>query len=211
MRIAFINTVFPPHGASGAETTLGLLARTLGNRGHSCSVVTLTPEQKESAGSIDGVSVHSLPLANVFWPHAGFRPKPLRPVFQLFDAWNPVMGKQLARTLAELRPDVVHCHNLLGFSVSAWTAAGSLGIPVVQTLHDYYLACPRSAMWRPGRGNCVTTCIECRAFARPRRTLSHLPYAVTCVSHRVSIGSRWLVFSAIRVEHTSYAGTTPMW
>jgi glycosyltransferase involved in cell wall biosynthesis len=40
-------------------------------------------------------------------------------------------------------------------------------------------------MWWPGRGNCATPCFECRLFATPRRALSAIPTAVTCVSHRV--------------------------
>ena len=185
MRIAFVNTLYPPHGASGAETTLRFLARELAGRGHDCAVVTLTPARAESAGEVDGVPVRYLPLANVYWPHGGRRPAALRPVFQGLDAWNPVMGRRLAAALRALRPDVVHAHNLQGFSVAAWRAASRLRIPLVQTLHDYYTACPRSAMWRPGRGNCARPCRECRAFSAPRRALSSLPAVVTAVSHRL--------------------------
>jgi glycosyltransferase involved in cell wall biosynthesis len=95
------------------------------------------------------------------------------------------MALRVRRNLAELRPDVVNCHNLLGFSASVWAAAASLQLPIVQTIHDYYIACPRSTMWRLQRGNCGTPCLECRVFSRPRRILSRLPDAVTCVSHRV--------------------------
>jgi glycosyltransferase involved in cell wall biosynthesis len=185
MRIAFVNTLYPPHGSSGAEVTLRFLARQLGERGHDCTVVTLTPEREGSVGEIDGIPVHYLPLANVYWPHKGRRPAWLRPIFQALDAFNPVMQRRLAGILRSLRPDVVNAHNLQGFSVSAWRAADRLGIPLVQTLHDYYTVCPRSAMWRPGRGNCTRQCFECRLFSAPRRYLSGLPAAVTCVSHRV--------------------------
>lgn len=185
MRIAFVNTLYPPFGASGAEVTLRFLARQLRERGHDCRVVTLTPERLEHAGAVDGIPVRYLPLANVYWPHAGRRPRWLRPVFQALDAFNPVMERRLARALAQIQPDVVNAHNLQGFSVAAWRAAKRLGIPVVQTLHDYYTACPRSTMWRPGRGNCARQCLECRLFTTPRRRLSSLPDAVTCVSHRV--------------------------
>ncbi len=185
LRIAFVNTLYPPHGGAGAEGTLRMLARQLAARGHDCTIVTLTPERRASVSEVDGIAVHYLPLANVYWPHGERRPRTLRPVFQALDAFNPVMGHRLARTLRALAPDVVNCHNLQGFSVAAWRACARLGIPVVQTLHDYYTACPRSAMWRVGRGNCAVPCPECRAFAAPRRALSHVPRAVTCVSHRV--------------------------
>ncbi|MBV8092437.1 MAG: glycosyltransferase family 4 protein [Acetobacteraceae bacterium] len=186
MRIAFLNTLYPPHGPiGGAETTLRFLAQSLAGRGHSCAVITLTPERRQSQAELDGIPVHYLPLANVYWPHGGDRPRALRPIFQAIEAYNPIMARRLGRVLDEVRPDVINAHNLQGFSVSAWVAARRLGIPIVQTVHDYYLACPRSTMWRPGKPNCAIPCAECRLFAMPRRLLSHLPQSVTCVSHRV--------------------------
>jgi glycosyltransferase involved in cell wall biosynthesis len=185
MRITFLNSLYPPHGASGAENTLRFLAAALASRGHVCTVVTLTPEQPDNIDEVDGIAVHYLSLANVYWPHGGHRPRALRPVFQAVDAFNPVMARRLGKALGTLAPDVLNCHNLQGFSAAAWFSAARLGIPIVQSIHDYYLACPRSAMWRPGRGNCAAPCAECRAFSLTRRSLSRLPAAVTCVSHRV--------------------------
>lgn len=185
VRITFVNGLYPPHGAAGAENSLRMLAGSLAARGHSCSVVTLNPGPMPAEGEVDGIVVDYLPLANVLWPHGPRRPRALRPMFQFFDAFNPVMQRRLAGVLATRRPDVVHCHNLQGFSAAAWVAAVRLGVPVVQTLHDYYVGCPRSAMWRPGDGNCTRPCVECRIVSLPRRRLSNLPAAVTAVSHRM--------------------------
>lgn len=185
MRIAFVNTLYPPYGASGAETTLRFLAKQLLDRGHECSVITLTPERRENIGGIDGIPVHYLPLANAYWPHGGRRPVALRPLFQALDAFNPIMERRLAQVFRDMRPQVVSAHNLQGFSVSAWRTAKRLGIPLVQTLHDYYTACPRSTMWRPERGNCERQCPECRIFSIPRRMVSPFPTAITAVSHRL--------------------------
>ena len=185
MRLTFLNTLYPPYGAAGAETTLRLLAAQMMGRGHDCNVVTLTPGRRAETREIDGIPVHYVPLANVFWPHGASKTLPWRVAFQTIEAYNPVMKRRLTRLLRRLTPDVVNFHNLQGFSASAWTAAQGLGIPVVQTLHDYYTACPRSAMWRPGQGNCASLCAECRVFSRPRRALSGVPDAVTCVSNRV--------------------------
>ena len=185
MRITFVNGLYPPHGAAGAENSLRMLAGSLAARGHACSVITLSPDPTPVEGEVDGIVVDYLPLANVFWPHGRRRPPVLRPAFQFFDAFNPVMQQRLAHALAARRPDVVHCHNLLGFSAAAWVAAARLDVPIVQTLHDYYAGCPRSAMWRPGSGNCARPCLECRIVSLPRRRLSTLPAAVTAVSHRM--------------------------
>lgn len=185
MRITFVNTLYPPHGAAGAETTLRLLAAQMMGRGHDCNVATLTPGRRAETGEVDGIPVHYLPLANVFWPHGTNKAVPWRLMFQTIEAFNPIMERRLTKVLRRLTPDVVNFHNVQGFSVSAWSAARRLKIPMVQTLHDYYTACPRSAMWRPGRGNCVSLCAECKVFGGPRRVMSGLPDMLTCVSHRV--------------------------
>lgn len=185
MRLTFVNSLYPPYGAAGAETTLRLLAAQMMERGHDCNVVTLTPKRQAETAEIDGIPVHYLPLANVLWPHGANKILPWRLIFQTIEAFNPIMERRLTKVLRRLAPDVVNFHNLQGFSVSAWSAARKLKIPMVQTLHDYYTACPRSAMWRPGRGNCVSLCAECLVFGKPRRVMSGLPEMLTCVSHRV--------------------------
>jgi len=185
VRLTFLNTLYPPYGAAGAETTLHLLAAQMMERGHDCNVVTLTPGKRAETREVDGIPVHYVPLANIYWPHGANKPLALRVMFQTIESYNPVMERRLTKLLRQLTPDVVNFHNLQGFSASAWSAARTLQIPMVQTLHDYYTACPRSAMWRPGHGNCASPCSECRVFSRPRRAMSGLPDAVTCVSHRV--------------------------
>ena len=186
MHIVFLNALYPPNGPlGGAEATLRFLVQSLSARGHTCSVVTMTPDRNFTQGRVDDAAVYYIPLANVYWPFGNRRPRLLRPIFQLLDAYNPVMRWRLARLLRKLRPDVVHGHNLQGFSVSAWEAARDCRIPLVQTLHDYYLVCPRSAMWRPDRGTCDRQCWECHLFSWPRRRLCGVPATVTCVSHRM--------------------------
>jgi glycosyltransferase involved in cell wall biosynthesis len=60
---------------------------------------------------------------------------------------------QLARHIAEFRPDVMHCHNLFPrITVSAYDAAAEAGIPIVQTLHDFRSVCCINAyLFRNGR------------------------------------------------------------
>jgi glycosyltransferase involved in cell wall biosynthesis len=55
------------------------------------------------------------------------------------------------RAAAEAGPDVAHFHNTFPLiSPSAYYAMRELGIPVVQTLHNYRLLCPASTFLRDG-------------------------------------------------------------
>ncbi len=184
MKIVFITTLYAPNELGGAERTVRVLAESLAERGHEAVVISLAPDGVARTGQVGSVRTHYVPLANVYWPFRKTRVGPIRRLlWHVIDAYNPVMGARVGAILDIEKPDLVQTDNLLGFSVAPWRAAQRRGIPVVQTLHDYYLACPNSSMFRGGR-NCETQCRDCRALCAPRRALSGIPSAVVSVSRR---------------------------
>jgi len=54
---------------------------------------------------------------------------------------EPRLERMFERTLAELRPDLVHVQELAGLPSSFLEVARDSGVPVVMTLHDYFLLC----------------------------------------------------------------------
>ena len=185
MKVAFICTLYAPNHIGGAEKAVRMLAETLVARGHEAVVISLSPDREFSERVIEGVKVYYVPLANIYWPQAPAdqRPPWRAALWHLIDAYNPIMGARVRKILAAEKPDVVESNNLLGFSVAAWRAAKTLGIPVVQVLHDYYLGCPNSAMIK-GERNCNVQCGVCSVYATPRRLLSDIPKVVSSVSRR---------------------------
>ncbi len=186
MRVCFVNSLYAPNGLGGAEYTVRYLAEGLVARGHQVSVVSLAPDGRTGSSVLNGVRTQYVPLMNVYWPFWQERDRPpawKRALWHLVEAYNPVMISRLSRLIARDRPDVISCHNMLGFSVGAWVAARRQGIPLVQTLHDYFMACPGATMCRQGV-NCAASCTSCRLFSASRRRLSNLPDAVTSVSGR---------------------------
>lgn len=182
MKILSVSSIYQPNERGGAERTMRFLAEGLARTGHQSVVVSLSPD-KAWRQTLNGVDAIYLPLANVYWPFFGEKKRWLAPIWHALETYNPIMGLRFGRILDEQTPDVVHFHNLLGFSVAAWVAARRRSIPIVQTVHDYYLGCANSTMFRRNR-NCARQCTECRVLSYPRRRLAHLPYAVTAVSHR---------------------------
>jgi len=60
--------------------------------------------------------------------------------------------RRVANTLSAFRPDVVHVHNFFPqFSPSIYYACSEARIPVVQTLHNYRLICPKGSFYRDGQ------------------------------------------------------------
>ena len=74
--------------------------------------------------------------------------------------WSRDSHRAIQEVIARERPDVAHFHNTFPLiSPSAYSACRDAGVPVVQTLHNYRLLCPRADLLRDGRPceDCVGT------------------------------------------------------
>ncbi len=79
--------------------------------------------------------------------------------------WNRQVYDALRRLLRAERPDVAHFHNTFPLiSPAAYYAARAENVPVVQTIHNYRLLCPKAQFFREGR-----VCEDClgRSVALP--------------------------------------------
>lgn len=66
--------------------------------------------------------------------------------------WNARAAKSLSRMLSDIKPDVIHLHNIYHhLSTSLLAEIRRSKIPCVQTLHDYKLACPNYKMFTEGK------------------------------------------------------------
>ncbi|MGA1856144.1 glycosyltransferase [Azospirillum sp. 11R-A] len=65
--------------------------------------------------------------------------------------WSRSGYSSTRAAIARFRPDIVHVHNSFPLlSASVFDAARSMGVPVVQTLHNYRLLCPNALLLRDG-------------------------------------------------------------
>jgi len=71
--------------------------------------------------------------------------------------WSSKTRNDFAIRLAAEHPDIVHIHNtFMVISPSIYSACSELGVPVVQTLHNFRLLCPAASFFRAGE-----VCQEC--------------------------------------------------
>jgi glycosyltransferase involved in cell wall biosynthesis len=104
--------------------------------------------------------------------------------------WSGPAYNEIRSLCRNERPDVVHFHNTMPLiSPSAYYAAKSEGIAVVQTLHNYRLACPAATFFRDGK-----VCQEClgKKFAWP---------AITHACYRDSRPASAVVATMVGVHH----------
>lgn len=183
MKIAFVNARYAPNEFGGAERTVRTIAETHVAHGNEACAISVAHDKTQGTGLLNGVRTRYVPLSHVHEPGvtrpAAFR----RALFQVVDAYNPIMGARVGKILDEEKPDLVQCGNLRNFSVAVWVEAKKRNLPVVQMLHDYYLGCANSSMFRGGE-NCDRPCLRCRVLCLPRRSLSNTPSAVISLSQR---------------------------
>jgi glycosyltransferase involved in cell wall biosynthesis len=66
--------------------------------------------------------------------------------------WSSRTEADIAKWVADFRPDVIHAHNTFPLiSPSLYVAADKAGVPVVQTLHNFRLFCPQAMLLRDGK------------------------------------------------------------
>ena len=182
MKIVLLNALFPPNVVGGAERSVEMIAHGLAQRGHDVVAVSATEERTARCDTVGPIRSWYLPLANIYWPFPFAKASGARKLlWHAIDSVNPAMVKAFGTILDRETPDVVHTNNLVGFSAAAWCAASRRGIPIVHTIRDFYLLCPRSTMFRGG-APCAGQCAECKVYAAPRRQLSRLPRVLSAVS-----------------------------
>ena len=66
--------------------------------------------------------------------------------------WSSESHAELSDAIHTFRPDVIHVHNTFArLSPSIYSAAASLRVPVVQTLHNFRLLCPQALLMRESK------------------------------------------------------------
>jgi glycosyltransferase involved in cell wall biosynthesis len=71
--------------------------------------------------------------------------------------WSSRTTHDVAQLIRSFRPDVIHAHNIVPLvSPALYWVAGRLGVPVVQTLHNFRLSCLNAVFLRDGKA-----CEEC--------------------------------------------------
>jgi glycosyltransferase involved in cell wall biosynthesis len=187
MKILITSSLYPtplaPKVVGGAETFVRRLAETLVGQNDSVEVIRAASVPNQQMETYNGIDVHSAPVHNIYFPFAKQHGAPMRGVWHAIEDWQQTSEIVAARIKA-FRPDILHSNNLSGLTTAVWRTASELGIPVLHTLHDYYLTCPRCSRFSGGH-SCETSCMSCQLLTIRRRGATRHLDAVVGVSHRI--------------------------
>lgn len=185
MKILFINTLYPPYIGGGAEIILKSIVDGMAAKGHDVSVLTTGPKPGIHEDDVEGIRVWRAGVHNLYWHHQKHKPSRWqRALWHLRDSNNPVMGDVVENVVRKVKPDLVACHNLTGFSIATWSAVSRVGVPILHTLHDLYNLCPQSNMFCCGH-SCQKQCITCKLLRLHHARLSMSVSGVIGVSQFV--------------------------
>ncbi|MEM8712418.1 MAG: glycosyltransferase, partial [Planctomycetota bacterium] len=150
LRLLYLTHLYPPHHTAGVEVFASTTAELLAARGHELRVITTQKDiarpdlsTREVGG---GGAVSVLEIANNLFA-TRFEETYRRPEIDAI----------IAAELDRYRPDLVHVHHLLYLSSGALEVCRERGVPVVMTLHDFWLGCARFGQLLHANGSrCVT-------------------------------------------------------
>lgn len=169
MRVLITGNTCPPRFVGGAELMAHEQARALASLGHDVRVFAGDlnapfARHERSDDVFEGIPIHR--IATV--------PEDYSPEYLNF--LHPRVDAHFQAVLDEFRPDILHCHNLIGLSAKLPMIAAQQGIPVVCTLHDLWGFCLRNTAIRSNGRQCddITQCQVCLPRIHDGRDL-HIP------------------------------------
>jgi glycosyltransferase involved in cell wall biosynthesis len=140
-RLLLVNAHGADEFSGGAERYVAQLADGFGALGFDVEILSAFPSQARGRR----VSV----LHDTDWRSSRSR----RLQNHIGDVLSVPTGK-LDEVVARAKPDLVHTNNLPGVSTAIWRVAQRRGVPVVHTVHDYHLLCPRVTLLQPDGTPC---------------------------------------------------------
>ena len=160
MRIIQVLHGFPPYNMAGSEVYTYNLSKELAKQ-HKVTVFhrVAIPQQEEYAtewGEYEGLKVFA--INNTFKHYASFEST----------YKNDVIAQKFGAFLDETKPDIVHFGHLTCLSTTCIKEAQTRNIPIVFTLHDYWLISPRAQFLKRDLSLCHwpkdSECVKCMAY-----------------------------------------------
>jgi glycosyltransferase involved in cell wall biosynthesis len=168
MKLLLATYNLPPEAFGGTEVYLESLTAELTRAGHAVELMS------GIRGEHHGPERFHLELSSCWglpaWRFAMDGSRLTMP--ELYTTRTPELRAFWTAWLSEHRPDILHLHGYsMAVSVSLMEAAASLRIPMVSTVHNVTLLCPRSDFLRWRGGICdgraeLLKCAQCAAATR---------------------------------------------
>jgi glycosyltransferase involved in cell wall biosynthesis len=169
MRVLLICHGLPPESVGGVEQHVDGLARALVQLGCEVQIYARTSAPGRHQGEVVREQHGNPAIDRVVYRWEGVTT--LDECYEV-PALDHTLERHLNLAAAAGKPfDVAHVHHLIGMSTGLLAVLHKHRVPVVMTLHDYWLMCPRGQMFHPRMESCARVeqqrCSECVAITFP--------------------------------------------
>lgn len=144
MKICRIIYAYSPYSFGGADIRAEKISRVLTSGGNRTIIITINPYLKDTYEDDNSTGIYRFRPFNVSTIHNIGKGNFLKQaLWTALDIYNPYSYNKIKSILKKEKPDVVHMHTPFDVTLSAVDAVKSLNLPLVYTLHDYFLLCRR--------------------------------------------------------------------
>lgn len=172
MRILQVVQDFPPHNCAGVEIYTYNLSKELLKK-HEVFIFYRVNDVKNLEYEVRSKNYKGL---NIFTINNTF--KDCYSFEGLYK--NDVIAWKFGKVLDDISPDVVHIQHLIFLSVTLIEEIKKRNIPIVFTLHDYWLICPQWHFldydWNICKGDETSKCITCLGYQMKIKKTSKKTY-----------------------------------
>ncbi len=147
MKILQVVHGLPPAYLGGTETYADTLAKELVRQGHAVSVFSRYENPQQPEYEVETPAVGAVEVTRV--NHTQRKSKTFADSYQ-----NAHIAARFRELLARFKPDIVHFQHLVYLSTTCVREAVRRQVPVVMTLHDYWLICQRGRFLKPDLSVC---------------------------------------------------------
>ncbi len=158
MRIVQGVNGLPPEYLGGTETYAATLAQELARQGHAVSVFARRENTQQPEYALETTAVADVEVTRIN--------NTQRESTTFADSYqNDTIATRFGEVLDRFQPDIVHFQHLVYLSTTCVREAVQRQIPVVMTLHDYWLICQRGRFLKPDLSVCPgqtdSGCAQC--------------------------------------------------
>ena len=147
MRIVQVVNGLPPEYLGGTETYAATLAQELARQGHAVSVFARREDSTQPEYAVETTTVEQVEISRIN--------NTRRQSTTFADSYqNDTIATCFGEVLDRFQPDIVHFQHLVYLSTTCVHEAVRRRIPVMMTLHDYWLICQRGRFLKPDLSVC---------------------------------------------------------
>ncbi|MFC1646051.1 glycosyltransferase family 4 protein [Candidatus Omnitrophota bacterium] len=167
MKICRILCGYSPYALGGADMRAEKISRKLEERNNQATIITIKPTRgnvTEKDGDSKIYRFHPFNISTIH--HIGKKSIIKQGIWTLLDIYSLYSFKKIRDILKKENPDLVHLHTPVDVTLSAINAVKQLRLPLVYTLHDYFLLCRRFVLLHGFKKLCTEKNINplCRTY-----------------------------------------------